>query len=75
MSYAMKLWGRVIEIFMRRFIFILENQFGFMPGRFIMKAIHLMRHAMKYYRDRQRDLHMVFIYLVTTHNKVPREVL
>ncbi|KAG5606936.1 hypothetical protein H5410_028428 [Solanum commersonii] len=45
----------------RRGVHILENQFGFMPGRSTTEAIHLMRRLVQKYRERRRDLHMVFI--------------
>lgn len=75
MSHTMKLWERVIEHRLRRCIRISENQFGFMPGRSTIEAIHLLRQTMAYYKERRKDLHLVFIDLEKAYDKVPREVL
>ncbi|KAL6561231.1 hypothetical protein OROMI_016832 [Orobanche minor] len=75
MSHTMKLWERVIEQKIRKCVKITENQFGFMPGRSTMEAIYLIRQLMEHYRDKKKDLHMVFIDLEKAYDKVPREVL
>jgi hypothetical protein len=43
MSYMMKLWERVIKHRLRRMTHVTQNQFGFMPGRWTMEAIFLLR--------------------------------
>ena len=46
---------------MRRATSISENQFGIMPKRSTIEAIHLMRQMIEYYKARKRDLHIVFL--------------
>ena len=70
----MKLWERVIEHRLRQNVSISENQFGFMPGRSTIEAIHLLRQLIERFRER-RNLHMIFIDLEKAYDKVSREVL
>ncbi|KAL0906721.1 hypothetical protein M5K25_025237 [Dendrobium thyrsiflorum] len=43
MCHTLKLWERVMEHRLRRDTNISQNQFGLMPGRSTMEAIHLLR--------------------------------
>ncbi|XP_060212149.1 uncharacterized protein LOC132639741 [Lycium barbarum] len=75
LSHAMKVWERVVEVRMRMIVSISENQFGSMLGRSTTEAIHLVRRLVEQYREKKRDLHMVFVDLEKAYDEVPREVL
>nr|GEX82904.1 retrovirus-related Pol polyprotein LINE-1 [Tanacetum cinerariifolium] len=73
LGHTMKLWKRVIKRRLRRESSVSENQFGFMPGRSSVEAIHLIRSLIEKYRERLRDLHMAFLDL--ENDSVPWELI
>ncbi|XP_026396928.1 uncharacterized protein LOC113291632 [Papaver somniferum] len=75
MSHTMKLWERIIDQRLRGKTSVTNNQFGFMLGRSTTEAIFLVRKLMERYRERMQNLHMVFIDLEKSYDRVPREAM
>ncbi len=75
MSHTMKLWKRVIECRLRDTTKISENKFGFMLHRFTIKPIFLLTRLMKIYKEKKKNLYMVFIDLEKVYDRVTSEVL
>ena len=71
----MKLWEKVMEKRIGQEVVIREHQFGFMPGRSTTKAIHALRRLMKKYREKKKDLHMVFIDLEKAYDSIPQYII
>ena len=70
-----KVVGKGYREKVERDISMSKNQFSFMLGRSTTKVIHLLKRLMELYKDKKKDLHMVFIDLKKAYDKVPHEVL
>ena len=61
MSHIMKIWEKIIDRRLREEKTIGDEQFGFMPGRGTTDAIFEVQQLMEKHREKQKELHMVFI--------------
>ena len=73
LSHTMKISERIVDKKVRGEVEGAEEQFRFMPGRGTRNAIFILRQRAEKYREKRRDLHMVFIDLEKAYGRVPRE--
>ena len=68
----MQVWEKVIDRRLREETTMIEEQFGFMPGKGATDAIFAAKNMIEKHRERQKKLHMVFIDLEKPYDRVPR---
>ena len=73
MPHTMKIYERVIEARIRDETNVSEEQFGFMPRRGTTDAIFILRQVMEKYREKEKEMHLVFIDLEKAYDRVPRQ--
>ena len=73
MSHTLKILERMIDGRLREEVEIGKEQLGFMKGSGTSDGIFCLRQVMEKFREKQRDLHMVFIDLEKAYDTVPRQ--
>ena len=75
MSHTMKQWERIIEARLREITNIADNQFGFKPGKSTTEPIFALRMLHEKYREKNKELHMVFVDFEKAYERVLRELI
>ena len=52
-----------------------EKHFGFIIGRPTIEAIYLLRRLVEKYREKKKDIHMVFIDLEKAYDEILRDII
>ena len=71
----MKLLERIIEARIRKEVTIIEQQFGFIPGRSTTDGIFCLRMLLEKWTEGQKAVHYAFIDLEKAYDRVLREEL
>ncbi|XP_064093854.1 uncharacterized protein LOC135206367 [Macrobrachium nipponense] len=73
MSHTLKILERMIDARLRDEIQIGKKQMGFMRGRGTADGIFCLRQLMEKFREKQREIHMIFIELEKVYDQVPSQ--
>ena len=72
-SHTLKIMEIIMDERLRQETEIGKEQLGFMKGTGTTDGIFCLRQLMEKFRERQKDLHLVFIDLEKAHDRVPRQ--
>ncbi|XP_064091671.1 uncharacterized protein LOC135205252 [Macrobrachium nipponense] len=75
MSHTLKILERVIDGRLREEVRIEKEQLGFMKGSGTTDGIFCIRQLMKKFREKQRDLHLVFTDLEKAHDSATARIM
>ena len=75
MSHTVKLWEIMTEARLREITKIADNQFGFRPGKSTTEPIFALIMLPEKYKEKNKELHMVFVDLEKAYDRVLRELI